>query len=172
VAISWHDEYAVRLVPDHRGERQRFSERTGISKYLRMSHDPQKTAQDKFRHAIGSVTIEQLPQPMRTYAVLIRIAAVRMDENVDVREDQRDDSMRSSNAAESLRSTPGCTPRPPTVGSFTGRRFPDALTGPRLCRRASSTTAVKVRPVSAARRLAAAMSWSSRRIVVRICHNI
>jgi len=122
----------MRLVSDHLGERKRFFEGTGISKYLRMSHDPQKTAQDKLRNAVGDITIEQLPQPMRTYAVFIRIPAVCVDENVDVRQDQRDDSMRSSNAAESLRSTPGRTPRPPTVGSFTGARFPDARTGPRL----------------------------------------
>ena len=58
VAISWNDEYAVRLVSDHLGERKRFFEGAGISKYLRMSHYPQKTAQHILRHAVGDVTIK------------------------------------------------------------------------------------------------------------------
>jgi len=172
MTVARSHQHTVRLTSDLIRECQGIFERTGICKDLRVSHDPHETAEDQFRHAIGKVIVEHLPQPTGTYRVMPGILAVRVDEDVDVGQNQRDDSMTSSNAAESSRSTPGRTPRPPTVLSFTALRLPLGRAGARVCRSASSTTAVKVRPVSAARRLAAAMSRSSRRMVVRICQNI
>ena len=80
--------------------------------------------------------------------------------------------MKARRAAESSMSTPGWRPRPEHVVSFIGLRAGLVVRLASACRRASSISFVSDWPVSWAKRLADFKSWSSRRIVVRICHSI
>lgn len=80
--------------------------------------------------------------------------------------------MKARSAAESSRSTPERRPRPETVVSGIGLRAGLAVRRASLWRRASSISFVRDWPVSWAKRLADLRSWSSRRIVVRICQSI
>ncbi len=100
-----------------------------------------------------------------------RVLAVRIDEHVDVGQDQSVPSITSSIAAESSKSIPGRNPLPPLVVSRTRARGSArvALRASRS-RRDSSMMAVRVMPDRAASRLVSRRSASPSRIVVLMTH--
>ena len=95
-------------------------------------------------------------------------ASASVDEHVDIGQDHGTPSIRSSNAPESSRSTPGWRPRPPSVGSRARWRRPR-----RSARRAShsrSGSAIRLVRVVPARALRVSLPGAERprrRIVVR-----
>ena len=78
----------------------------------------------------------------------------RIGHRRDQKEEPWDCSMKSSRAEESSKSTPGRTPSPETVVSFTGLRGRLATRRDRIWRSASSMTAANDVPVSWAKRFA------------------
>ena len=72
-----------------------------------MRDDPQESAQDELGDSVRLIGGDDSFQPSPVLGVSIGVLAVRVDEDVDVREDQPLRSIRSSSAAVSSRSMPG-----------------------------------------------------------------
>jgi len=104
-------------------------------------------------------------------AVAVAVCPVRINEDVDVREDQPPLSIRSSRAALSSRSTPGWRPPLPNVGSSIGIRS-RVVVFEKLLRTASPTTSLRDRPSRAARSFASAKSSGGRSTVVRMHQSV
>ena len=141
-------------------------------KYPRVRDNSQKTRQNEVGHPNRLVRGDLYRPPTRKSVMIRRILPVDINKDVHIRKNHAFPSIRSSNPAESSRSIPGNRPLPPNVVKLTGRRW---LLFSRLasdCRRASSTTAVKVRPLSIAARFASRMRASSNCNVVLIHKNI
>src|SRR5690606_24262632 len=84
VAISWHHDHCIWLLPDLPGESQGVSNITGRSKHAGMRHNTQETAQDNVTDCIGSALVYDILEPCAIGIVIRRVGAMRVNEHVDV----------------------------------------------------------------------------------------
>lgn len=136
-----------------------------------MRNDPKEAAEDELGDSEWLLCADEPVKPGAVIVVALGVLSVGVDEDVYVRKDQRSDSISSTNAALSSRSTPGCSPSPANVGSSVGGRFPDSVREKELLT-ASPTTSLSERPSLAARSFASASKSSGRSTVVRMHQSV
>lgn len=167
MASPWGDDHRVRSGTQRVGEREHPVDGRWWREHSRMRGDPHEAAQDDLRETERLGRCDGRLQPAAV-AVMVGGACMEgIDQDIDVRQDQRSvPSMRSSNAAESSRSTPGRSLLPAKTGSLAarcrGRRSRLASDS----RTASSMTEFSVLPERAASTFSRASSSSSSRMVV------
>jgi hypothetical protein len=173
VAFSRNNHRGVRLLKQHFAECEDLRCRARAREDLWMRRYPNHRGKHLRCNTVCLLRIDGFFKPVPVARVLRGVAAKRIHKHVDIRQDQPRPSMRSSKAAESLRSTPGSGPPPRLhIGKRTRRR---SLTfaGFAISRcNPCSMRAVNVMPRFAASRLARSRRASESRIVVRICLSI
>ena len=85
-----------------------------------MGDNAEKSAQDKIGESVGMIRIDEVLKPCEILTVVGSILAVGI--NQSHQEEPCCRFMKARRAAESSRSTPGRTPSPEAVVSFTGLR--------------------------------------------------
>src|SRR5262245_14923293 len=144
-----HNTDAVMLIAHFAAECKCRMHRARRREDRRMCDDAQEATENKVRHAVGLVTVDDGLHPFPQSLMTWRVGSMRIHEDVNVHQDHRLRSIKSRIDAVSSRSTPFLGPFPPTVVSRTAFRAFGRLCS-RLWRNASSITAVIVFPVLAA----------------------
>ena len=114
------DADSVGTLPQPLGGSDRLLDRRGDAEYSGMRSDPHESREDQIGHAESRLARQRVFKPRSIAAMVWRVLAVRVNEHVDVGEDQRGFSVRSQSAAESSRSTPGRSPLPLNVNMRNG----------------------------------------------------
>ncbi len=169
VPRPWRDGNTICLPANLIHITQRDIQRCGGLENAGMRDDPKATAEHQFGDAECGWRSPKVLQPLSVFRVALAFFAVRVDENVDVRQDHSVPSMMSRSSDVQSRFTPGRTPLPRNVTK--GSRFDGFRVARRLAsssRRASLITAPIFRPSRAARCLTSANRASSIFTVVRI----
>lgn len=173
--VPWsgrHDR-RVRLLEQYTAEVEGVSPRARTRKDPRVGADSHEVREHLRSDSIRRWSIDDRFQPEPVLRVIVRICPECVDQDIDVRKNQPQPSIRSRSEEVSFRSTPGKVPPPARhSGNVTGRR-PERFMG---CRSTSSSPS-SIREVRVVLRLAAsARARSSRasssRTVVLICHGI
>lgn len=169
MAFPGDNHRSVRLLQQYFAEREDLRRRTRLREDLWMRRDANYRGEYLRGNTIGLGRIDGFLKPVAVVIVLRRVAAKRIHEHVDIRQDQPRPSIRSSKAAESFKSTPGSVPPPCLHTGKTTRRCSLTFAGLAISRRKPcSIRAVNVTPRLAASRLARSNRASESRIVVRI----
>jgi len=170
MAISRYDHRGVRLLEEGACEPQYVRDWIRLREDPRMCADSNHARQHLRSDPIRGRPVNDAIEPASVASVIGAIRAKRVDENVNVGQDQARSSIRSSMAALLSRSTPGSVPpRARDTGNRTGcfcsRGSGLRSTSSRPC----SRSAVSVMPRRAASLRARSRSASLSRTVVRIC---
>lgn len=137
-----------------------------------MRDHTQASAQSKFRNSDSRRFYDCRFQPLSKFDMSLRVFAVRVDENIDIKK-FHGRSMMSRRADEEIKSTPGIVPFPPNV--LIGLCSPGFMRFDRLAnakRRPSSTISPRDLPVDWDTLLALSRSPSSMETVVRMHQSI
>ena len=163
----------VRLFQQDSAKRKRVGLRTRARKNARVGADSHDAREHLWCDPVCGGAVDHGLEPLFVFLVVLGVRSKRVDQDVDVREDQSRSSMRSNRLALSLRSTPGSVPPPAWhSGSETGRRSARFRGRRSTSSRPCSMSEVRVVLRLAASSRARASRASSKRTVVLMCQSI
>jgi len=171
--LARRDNGGIGLLENDPAELERFRCRARIAKNSRVCAYAHDTCQNLRSNAVWRRSVQNVLEPRLVPSMIFRVRPKRIDQDVDVRKDQRRPSIRSSSSALLSRSTPGQVPPPARLtGTDTGGRSGVFIGRRKASLRPCSMRAVRVIPRAAASRRARSSRAWSRRTVVLICRNI